>query len=62
MKKAALEALKSGVGSGQQQFYMCQECGARQSLKPRDPVKCQKCDHRVLFKMKQRISVQLVAL
>ena len=37
--------------------YACQRCGQQHQLTRADPIKCQSCDHRILYKVRTTHSV-----
>jgi DNA-directed RNA polymerase I, II, and III subunit RPABC4 len=41
--------------------YECGDCSAEVELKPRDPVRCQECGYRILYKPRTRAIVQYIA-
>lgn len=41
--------------------YECGDCAKRIFLKPQDPVRCQECGHRILYKPRTRRVIQYEA-
>lgn len=41
--------------------YICGECGAENSLKPNDVIRCRECGYRILYKKRTRRVVQFEA-
>lgn len=41
--------------------YVCGDCGAENTVKPREPVRCQQCGYRILYKMRTKRLIQFEA-
>ncbi|KNE71536.1 hypothetical protein AMAG_15750 [Allomyces macrogynus ATCC 38327] len=41
--------------------YLCAACGEETELKPKEPVRCKSCGHRVLYKKRTSRMVQFEA-
>lgn len=41
--------------------YECGDCAKKVFLKPQDPVRCQECGHRILYKPRTRRVIQYEA-
>jgi len=41
--------------------YVCGDCGHRIVLKQNDPVRCEKCGYRILYKMRTKRLIQFEA-
>ncbi|KAJ3359413.1 hypothetical protein AMAG_04572 [Allomyces macrogynus ATCC 38327] len=41
--------------------YLCAACGEETELKPKEPVRCKTCGHRVLYKKRTSRMVQFEA-
>ncbi|KAL1926152.1 hypothetical protein VTP01DRAFT_6017 [Rhizomucor pusillus] len=41
--------------------YICAECGTENALKPREPIRCQDCGHRIMYKKRTKRMVQFEA-
>ncbi|CAO0798624.1 unnamed protein product [Mucor circinelloides] len=41
--------------------YLCADCGAENQLKPREPIRCQDCGHRIMYKKRTKRMVQFEA-
>ncbi|ORZ25410.1 DNA directed RNA polymerase [Absidia repens] len=41
--------------------YICADCGAENQLKPREPIRCQDCGHRIMYKKRTKRMVQFEA-
>ncbi|KAF9484000.1 hypothetical protein BDN70DRAFT_798570 [Pholiota conissans] len=56
-------------GGGQQPLYMqppreameylCADCGAKNEIKPREPIRCRECGHRIMYKKRTKRSAYL---
>ncbi|RUS32571.1 DNA directed RNA polymerase [Jimgerdemannia flammicorona] len=38
----------------QQMTYICADCGSENQIKPREPIRCQDCGHRIMYKKRTR--------
>ncbi|KAH8548360.1 DNA directed RNA polymerase [Umbelopsis sp. PMI_123] len=45
----------------QQMAYICAACGSENTIKPREPIRCQDCGHRIMYKKRTRRMVQFEA-
>ncbi|RKP39279.1 DNA directed RNA polymerase [Dimargaris cristalligena] len=45
----------------QNMTYLCADCGAKNEIKPREPIRCRECGHRVLYKQRTDRMVQFEA-
>ncbi|PRW58698.1 DNA-directed RNA polymerases IV and V subunit 12 [Chlorella sorokiniana] len=51
-----------GVPSGPVQVaYICGDCGAENTLKPGDVIRCRECGYRILYKKRTKRVVQYEA-
>ncbi|KAI8983092.1 DNA directed RNA polymerase [Pilobolus umbonatus] len=41
--------------------YICADCGQENQLKPREPIRCQDCGHRIMYKKRTKRMVQFEA-
>ncbi|KZS98900.1 hypothetical protein SISNIDRAFT_447727 [Sistotremastrum niveocremeum HHB9708] len=41
--------------------YICADCGANNTLKSRDLIRCRECGHRIMYKKRTRRMVQFEA-
>ncbi|KAI9199753.1 DNA directed RNA polymerase [Polychytrium aggregatum] len=41
--------------------YTCGECGADNEIKPREPIRCKECGHRIMYKKRTKRMVQFEA-
>ncbi|KAJ1976445.1 DNA-directed RNA polymerase core subunit rpc10 [Dimargaris xerosporica] len=41
--------------------YLCGDCGSPNEIKPREPIRCRECGHRVLYKKRTGRMVQFEA-
>ncbi|KAH8113373.1 DNA directed RNA polymerase [Phellopilus nigrolimitatus] len=32
--------------------YLCADCNAKNEIKSREPIRCQECGHRIMYKMR----------
>ncbi|CAO3659280.1 unnamed protein product [Rhizopus stolonifer] len=42
-------------------IYLCADCGLENQLKPREPIRCQDCGHRIMYKKRTKRMVQFEA-
>ncbi|ORX58015.1 hypothetical protein DM01DRAFT_1372102 [Hesseltinella vesiculosa] len=42
-------------------IYICADCGSENQLKPREPIRCQDCGHRIMYKKRTKRMVQFEA-
>ncbi|CDS08512.1 hypothetical protein K492DRAFT_178192 [Lichtheimia hyalospora FSU 10163] len=45
----------------QAMVYICADCGCENQLKPREPIRCQDCGHRIMYKKRTKRMVQFEA-
>ncbi|KAF8268306.1 DNA directed RNA polymerase [Lactarius quietus] len=36
--------------------YLCADCGAKNDIKPREPIRCRECGHRIMYKKRTKRS------
>ncbi|KAF9569488.1 hypothetical protein CPC08DRAFT_757089 [Agrocybe pediades] len=59
--------LPNGSGLGYQSQprdemeYLCADCGAKNEIRPRDPIRCRECGHRIFYKKRTKRMVQFEA-
>uniref|UniRef100_A0A061R0E4 DNA-directed RNA Polymerase II subunit K n=1 Tax=Tetraselmis sp. GSL018 TaxID=582737 RepID=A0A061R0E4_9CHLO len=41
--------------------YICGDCGAENTLKPREAIQCRECSYRILYKKRTKRIVQFEA-
>ncbi|KAA1466134.1 DNA-directed RNA polymerase I [Dentipellis sp. KUC8613] len=41
--------------------YLCADCGAKNEIKAREPIRCRECGHRIMYKKRTRRMVQFEA-
>jgi len=41
--------------------YLCADCGAKNDIKPREPIRCRECGHRIMYKKRTKRMVQFEA-
>ncbi|KAH0839652.1 DNA-directed RNA polymerase I, partial [Lanmaoa asiatica] len=52
----------SGGGGGfaqnprQEMEYICADCGAKNEIKSREPIRCRECGHRIMYKKRTKRS------
>ncbi|EJD52826.1 hypothetical protein AURDEDRAFT_35539, partial [Auricularia subglabra TFB-10046 SS5] len=34
--------------------YLCADCGAKNEIKPREPIRCRECGHRIMYKKRTK--------
>ncbi|KAI9574965.1 DNA directed RNA polymerase [Boletus coccyginus] len=50
----------SGGGGGfthnprQEMEYICADCGAKNEIKSREPIRCRECGHRIMYKKRTK--------
>ncbi|CAG8631636.1 1190_t:CDS:2, partial [Paraglomus brasilianum] len=37
-----------------QMSYLCADCGTANEIKPKEPIRCKECGHRIMYKMRTR--------
>ncbi|KAF8974399.1 DNA directed RNA polymerase [Flammula alnicola] len=42
--------------------YLCADCGAKNEIKPREPIRCRECGHRIMYKKRTKRSQCCLAL
>ncbi|KAF9265091.1 hypothetical protein L218DRAFT_861676 [Marasmius fiardii PR-910] len=48
---------QSGFSQPRQEMeYLCADCGARNEIKPREPIRCRECGHRIMYKKRTKRS------
>ncbi|KAF9535095.1 DNA directed RNA polymerase, partial [Crepidotus variabilis] len=38
--------------------YLCADCGAKNEIRSREPIRCRECGHRIMYKKRTRRMVQ----
>ena len=41
--------------------YLCGDCGVKNDIKPKDPIRCRFCGYRILYKMRTKNLIQFEA-
>jgi len=41
--------------------YLCADCGAKNEIRPREPIRCRECGHRIMYKKRTSRMVQFEA-
>jgi len=41
--------------------YLCADCGVENEIKPREPIRCKACGHRIMYKKRTSRMVQFEA-
>ncbi|KAI0315390.1 DNA-directed RNA polymerase I [Amylostereum chailletii] len=41
--------------------YLCADCGAKNEIKAREPIRCRECGHRIMYKKRTKRMVQFEA-
>ncbi|KDQ64745.1 hypothetical protein JAAARDRAFT_28385 [Jaapia argillacea MUCL 33604] len=62
----SINAGGSGMGFGapppkQDTEYLCADCGAKNEIKSREPIRCRECGHRIMYKKRTKRMVQFEA-
>ncbi|KAG1892652.1 DNA directed RNA polymerase [Suillus subluteus] len=42
--------------------YICADCGAKNEIKSREPIRCRECGHRIMYKKRTKRSTYLSLL
>ncbi|KIP04384.1 hypothetical protein PHLGIDRAFT_76051 [Phlebiopsis gigantea 11061_1 CR5-6] len=45
-----------GGGPRQEMEYLCADCGAKNEIKSREPIRCRECGHRIMYKKRTKRS------
>ncbi|KAF8520101.1 DNA directed RNA polymerase [Gautieria morchelliformis] len=45
----------------QEMEYICADCGAKNEIKTREPIRCRECGHRIMYKKRTKRMVQFEA-
>ncbi|KAI0692649.1 DNA directed RNA polymerase [Cytidiella melzeri] len=45
----------------QDMIYLCADCNAKNEIKPREPIRCRECGHRIMYKNRTKRMVQFEA-
>ncbi|GBE79300.1 DNA-directed RNA polymerase I [Sparassis latifolia] len=45
----------------QEMEYLCADCGAKNEIKSREPIRCRECGHRIMYKKRTKRMVQFEA-
>ncbi|KAK0533112.1 DNA-directed RNA polymerase core subunit rpc10 [Tilletia horrida] len=53
----------SGAGLGRIQpiQYICADCAATNEIKPREPIRCKDCGHRIMYKKRTKQMLHFLA-
>ncbi|EPQ59598.1 hypothetical protein GLOTRDRAFT_98520 [Gloeophyllum trabeum ATCC 11539] len=55
-------AAGGGFGQPRQEMeYICADCGAKNEIKSREPIRCRECGHRIMYKKRTKRMVQFEA-
>ncbi|KAH9894270.1 hypothetical protein GY45DRAFT_1367225 [Cubamyces sp. BRFM 1775] len=41
--------------------YLCADCGAKNEIRSREPIRCRECGHRIMYKKRTNRMVQFEA-
>ncbi|KAH9951773.1 DNA-directed RNA polymerase I [Amylocystis lapponica] len=41
--------------------YLCADCGAKNEIRSREPIRCRECGHRIMYKKRTKRMVQFEA-
>ncbi|RPD61924.1 hypothetical protein L226DRAFT_571317 [Lentinus tigrinus ALCF2SS1-7] len=50
-----------GAQPRQEMSYLCADCGSSNEIKPREPIRCRQCGHRIMYKKRTNRMVQFEA-
>ncbi|GBC04477.1 hypothetical protein RclHR1_00570033 [Rhizophagus clarus] len=42
-------------------LYNCADCGAENEIRPKEPLRCKECGHRIMYKQRTKKMVQFEA-
>jgi DNA-directed RNA polymerase I, II, and III subunit RPABC4 len=42
-------------------LYNCADCGSENEIKPKEPLRCKECGHRIMYKQRTKRMVQFEA-
>ncbi|KAI0771867.1 DNA directed RNA polymerase [Trametes elegans] len=45
----------------QEMEYLCADCGAKNEIRSREPIRCRECGHRIMYKKRTNRMVQFEA-
>ncbi|KAI0921565.1 DNA-directed RNA polymerase core subunit rpc10 [Taiwanofungus camphoratus] len=45
----------------QEMEYLCADCGAKNEIRSREPIRCRECGHRIMYKKRTKRMVQFEA-
>ncbi|KAF8729814.1 hypothetical protein AX14_006018 [Amanita brunnescens Koide BX004] len=45
----------------QEMEYICADCGVKNEIKPREPIRCRECGHRIMYKKRTTRMAQFEA-
>ncbi|KZT12983.1 uncharacterized protein LAESUDRAFT_640034 [Laetiporus sulphureus 93-53] len=40
--------------------YLCADCGSKNEIRPREPIRCRECGHRIMYKKRTKRSESLL--
>ncbi|KAF9649632.1 hypothetical protein BDM02DRAFT_3113465 [Thelephora ganbajun] len=49
------------MGQRLEMEYLCADCGAKNEIRPREPIRCRECGHRIMYKKRTKRMVQFEA-
>ncbi|PIL33607.1 hypothetical protein GSI_04230 [Ganoderma sinense ZZ0214-1] len=55
------QSFASGGPGRQEMSYLCADCGASNEIRPREPIRCRQCGHRIMYKKRTTRMVQFEA-
>ncbi|KAI0751357.1 DNA directed RNA polymerase [Daedaleopsis nitida] len=50
-----------GAPQRQDMTYLCADCGSSNEIRPREPIRCRQCGHRIMYKKRTHRMVQFEA-
>ncbi|KAI0723382.1 DNA directed RNA polymerase [Earliella scabrosa] len=50
-----------GAPQRHEMSYLCADCGSSNEIKPREPIRCRQCGHRIMYKKRTHRMVQFEA-
>ncbi|PCH41427.1 hypothetical protein WOLCODRAFT_44951, partial [Wolfiporia cocos MD-104 SS10] len=43
-----------GTDTRQEMEYLCADCGAKNEIRSREPIRCRECGHRIMYKKRTK--------
>ncbi|KAL7282119.1 hypothetical protein PYCCODRAFT_1470439 [Trametes coccinea BRFM310] len=52
---------QQGLQQSREMEYLCADCGAKNEIRSREPIRCRECGHRIMYKKRTNRMVQFEA-